>query len=91
MEEVKKTIYTNILTNDKLLYDGTDSNLDNGAGNVNKFDGRLTAVKWMSTDASGNKSYERSYAYTYDPMLPQAIFAAASLWLVARCQVARCP
>ncbi len=50
----------------ELLYDQSDGNLANGSGNAARFDGRLTAVKWMSVDASGTKSYERSYTYAYD-------------------------
>jgi RHS repeat-associated protein len=61
---------TNGDTNDvfgmQLLYDQTDGNLANGAGNAARYDGRLSAVKWMSADASGNKTYERSYTYAYD-------------------------
>jgi len=45
------------------LYDGSDATLNNGAGNVPKYDGRLSAVKWMSKDGVG---YERSYVYAYD-------------------------
>jgi RHS repeat-associated protein len=45
------------------LYDGTDPTLNNGAGNSPKYDGRVSAVKWMSRDGVG---YERSYVYSYD-------------------------
>ncbi|MBD1363800.1 hypothetical protein IDJ77_08250 [Mucilaginibacter sp. ZT4R22] len=46
----------------EMLYDGQDSNL----GNTGYFNGKLSAVKWMSLNASGVKSYERSYKYSYD-------------------------
>jgi len=45
-----------------LLYDNTDSNV----GNTAYFNGKLSAVKWMSKNSSGANSYERSYKYTYD-------------------------
>jgi RHS repeat-associated protein len=46
----------------QMLYDQTDANL----GNTPSYDGKLSAVKWMSKDASNNSSYERSYSYSYD-------------------------
>ena len=59
---------TNTHSNDlfgmQLLYDQQDSNL----GNNPSYDGKLTAVKWMSRDASGNISYERGYKYNYDQL-----------------------
>jgi len=45
------------------LYDGTDGTLNNGTGNTSKYDGRVSAVKWMSQDGVG---YERSYTFAYD-------------------------
>src|ERR1700742_2869451 len=45
-----------------LLYDQTDGNL----GNTAYYDGKLSAVKWMTRDASGTQSYERAYKYSYD-------------------------
>ena len=57
---------TNTDTNDLfgmlLVYDFKDMNL----GNTPSYDGKLTGVKWMSKDASGNSTYERSYKYYYD-------------------------
>ncbi len=46
----------------QMLYDQVDANI----GNTASFDGKLTAVKWMSKDGSGNSSYERAVKYTYD-------------------------
>ena len=46
----------------QLLYDKTDSNL----GNTGKFNGEISAVKWMSKDAIGNNSKERAFIYSYD-------------------------
>lgn len=46
----------------QLLYDQTDNNL----GNLGKFNGKLSAVKWMSKDGSGNNSKERAFVYSYD-------------------------
>lgn len=46
----------------QFLYDQTDSNLSNAA----YFNGKLSAVKWMSKDGSGTSSYERAYNYSYD-------------------------
>ncbi|MEO8886663.1 MAG: DUF6443 domain-containing protein [Mucilaginibacter sp.] len=46
------------------LYNQTDSNL----GNTASYSGRISAVKWMSRDNSGNKTNERSYSYAYDNM-----------------------
>lgn len=48
----------------QFLYDQADNNL----GNTAWFSGRLSAVKWMSRDAQGNKSNERSYTYNYDAL-----------------------
>jgi RHS repeat-associated protein len=62
------TTNTNGDTNDafgmQILYDQTDSNL----GNSPKYDGRVSAVKWMSLNGSGAKSPERAYKYTYDAL-----------------------
>jgi RHS repeat-associated protein len=46
------------------LYDKADANLSNAVYH----NGKLSAVKWMSLDASGNKSHERAYLYSYDGM-----------------------
>ena len=46
----------------EMLYDKTDANV----GNTAYFDGKVSAVKWMSKDGSGTSSYERSYKYSYD-------------------------
>ncbi len=58
--------YTNDDSNDlfgiQYVYDQADSNI----GTTGLFDGRLAAVKWMSKNASGVSSNERSYKYTYD-------------------------
>lgn len=48
----------------QFLYATADANL----GDTARFDGRVAAVKWMSMDASGVKSYERSYSYGYDAL-----------------------
>src|SRR5665213_2006087 len=46
----------------QFLYDKVDSNLVNSP----YYNGKLSAVKWMSKDANGNSSYERSFIYSYD-------------------------
>lgn len=46
----------------QLLYDQTDGNI----GNTAHYNGRLSAVSWMSKDGNGTNSYERSYKYNYD-------------------------
>jgi len=46
----------------QLLYDQVDANV----GNAAYFNGKLSAVKWMSKSSTGANSYERSYAYSYD-------------------------
>jgi len=46
----------------QLLYNQTDANLSNAA----YFNGKLSAVKWMTRDGSGTASYERAFAYSYD-------------------------
>jgi RHS repeat-associated protein len=46
----------------QLLYDQTDANV----GNTPYYNGKLSAVKWMSKNTSGANSYERSFKYTYD-------------------------
>lgn len=48
----------------QLLYDQADANL----GNTPYFNGKLSAVKWMSRDATGTKSNERSNKYSYDAL-----------------------
>ncbi|TWI95611.1 RHS repeat-associated protein [Mucilaginibacter frigoritolerans] len=57
---------TNADSNDlfgmQMLYDQTDSNL----GNTPKYNGKLSAVKWMSKDGNNNSSYERAFVYSYD-------------------------
>ncbi|BAU54915.1 DUF6443 domain-containing protein [Mucilaginibacter gotjawali] len=66
------TLTVNALTNGEttdvfgmtILYDQSDSNL----GNTGKFDGKISAVKWMSKDASGANSNERAYVYSYDQL-----------------------
>ena len=45
-----------------LLYDQPDSQL----GNTPYYSGRLSAIKWMSKDASNTNGKERAYTYTYD-------------------------
>jgi len=60
--------YTNDDSNDvfgmTFLYDQADANI----GNTAYYSGRLSAVKWMSKDGSGNSSWERSYRYSYDQL-----------------------
>jgi len=34
--------------------------------NTPSYDGKLTGVKWMSTNVNGNTTYERAYNYYYD-------------------------
>lgn len=46
----------------QMLYDQVDANLSN----TGYFNGKLSGVKWMSKDGSGNSSYERAYKYGYD-------------------------
>lgn len=46
----------------QMLYDSTATNL----GNTPYYNGKLSAVKWMSKDGSGNNSYERAFSYSYD-------------------------
>lgn len=57
---------TNSDTNDAFgaiyLYDQSDGNLGNSAYH----NGKLSAVKWMSTDGSGTKTKERAFLYSYD-------------------------
>jgi len=55
---------TNDLFGLQLLYDKTDANL----GNTAYYNGKVSAVKWMSKDGSGNSSYERAFRYYYDGM-----------------------
>lgn len=53
---------TNDLFGMQLLYDLADSNL----GNTPYYNGKVSAVKWMSKDGSNNSSYERAFRYYYD-------------------------
>jgi RHS repeat-associated protein len=46
----------------QFLYDQTDTNL----GNTAYYNGKLSAVKWMSGNGSGSNTYERAYKYSYD-------------------------
>jgi len=46
----------------EFLYDQSDGNL----GNIPYYNGKLSAVKWMTGDGSGNNTYERAYKYSYD-------------------------
>jgi len=39
-----------------------------GLGNTASYNGQVSAVKWMSRDASGTAGNERSYKYTYDQL-----------------------
>jgi RHS repeat-associated protein len=55
---------TNDLFGLQILYDKTDANL----GNTAYYNGKVSAVKWMSKDGSGNSSYERAFRYYYDAM-----------------------
>lgn len=48
----------------QLLYDQTDANL----GNTAYYNGKVSAVKWMSKDGSGTSSYERAFRYYYDAL-----------------------
>jgi RHS repeat-associated protein len=45
-----------------LLYEQTDANL----GNTGRYDGNISAVKWMTLDAANVKINERSYKYSYN-------------------------
>lgn len=60
------TLNTNDNSNDLLgmqfLYDQIDGNL----GNTPWFNGKLSAVKWMTRDVNGVLTNERSYKYNYD-------------------------
>jgi RHS repeat-associated protein len=55
---------TNDLFGMQMLYDKTDANL----GNTPYFNGKLSAVKWMSSNGTGGTSYERAFKYYYDAM-----------------------
>ncbi|MCR8562013.1 hypothetical protein KXD93_30440, partial [Mucilaginibacter sp. BJC16-A38] len=61
------TAKTNGDTNDvfgmQLFYDQA---ADGSIGNVQKYNGKLTALKWMSVDNFGAKSKERNYKFAYD-------------------------
>lgn len=46
----------------EMLYNKADANL----GSTASFNGKLSAVKWMSKDAGGVSCYERSFKYSYD-------------------------
>jgi RHS repeat-associated protein len=45
-----------------ILYNTVDANV----GNTAQWSGRISAVKWMSRNADGMKTNERSYKYSYD-------------------------
>jgi RHS repeat-associated protein len=47
-----------------LLYDQVDSKLSN----TPYYNGKISAVKWMSRDGNNNSSYERAFKYYYDGM-----------------------
>jgi len=47
----------------QVMYDKPDPNI--GAVQPS-YSGRISAVKWMSRDIHGNRTNERSYAYSYD-------------------------
>lgn len=57
---------TNSDTNDlfgmAMLYDQVDSKL----GNTPYFNGKVSAVKWMSRNASASRTWERAFKYNYD-------------------------
>ncbi|SCW74419.1 DUF6443 domain-containing protein [Mucilaginibacter sp. NFR10] len=53
---------TNDLFGMQLLYEKVDANL----GNTGYYNGKLSAIKWMSRDGSNNSSYERAFKYYYD-------------------------
>ncbi|MGY3214529.1 DUF6443 domain-containing protein [Mucilaginibacter sp. HD30] len=55
---------TNDVFGMELSYDEAVS----GLGNTASFNGQLTAARWMSVNASGAKSVERSNKYTYDQL-----------------------
>jgi len=59
---------TNGDTNDvfgmEMLYDKVDAKLSNTA----YYNGKLSAVKWMSSDGAGGTSYERAFRYYYDAL-----------------------
>ncbi len=46
----------------EMLYDQSDANL----ANTVRYNGNLSAVKWMTKNGSGVSTYERSYKYSYD-------------------------
>jgi len=54
--------YTSSVFGMQLLYDTQDSNV----GNAPSYDGKISAIKWMTKDNSGTNSNERSYKYSYD-------------------------
>ena len=53
---------TNDLFGMTMLYDQVDSKLGNSA----YYDGKVSAVKWMSRNASATRTWERAYRFKYD-------------------------
>ena len=53
---------TNDLFGMTMLYDQVDSKLGNSAS----YDGKVSAVKWMSRNASATRTWERAYRFKYD-------------------------
>jgi hypothetical protein len=49
----------------QMLYNTTDNNLG-ASGNTPYYNGKLSAVKWMTKDAGGNDDNERAYMFHYD-------------------------
>lgn len=70
------------INNSTLTSEGTKNDDDNdvfglelsydeavsGLGNAAIYNGQVSAVRWMSRDASGTKGTERSYKYSYDQL-----------------------
>lgn len=56
--------YSSAVFGMQLLYNTQDANL----GNVPVFNGKISAVKWMSKNITGTNSNERSYKYSYDQL-----------------------
>lgn len=55
---------TNDLFGMEMVYD----KLDGGLVNTQRFNGKLTGVKWMSKNGSGTATKERGYIFTYDDL-----------------------
>jgi len=55
---------TNDLFGMLFLYDQVDTDL----GNTANYSGKLSAIKWMSRDATNTKSWERTYKYSYNQL-----------------------